>query len=132
MGKGRKARGARQGWVQADIDPGDEGRDRLRADLRAKLLNGHSGDTDGCAGPGLGICGLERGLHRHGTGHLGDDDGSQELHGDLQRSAIGHSHDNQVRHGQRHGDKQPGRDRLRGNLRGRLPKGYCGHTDGCA
>src|ERR1700677_2295053 len=31
MGKGRKASGMRQGWVQADIDPGDEGRNRLRA-----------------------------------------------------------------------------------------------------
>src|ERR1700691_3338177 len=34
MGKGRKAGGMRQGWVQADIDPGDERRNRLRAVLK--------------------------------------------------------------------------------------------------
>ena len=31
MGKGRKAGGARQGRVEPDIDPGDEGRNCLRA-----------------------------------------------------------------------------------------------------
>src|SRR5439155_166385 len=111
---------------------GDRLRDGVR-DRRGRLRQRHGGDAVGDGGGGgVDVRGLEwRGrlgdepVHGdHEYGHDGD--------GDLRRAAV-HADGREGGDGERHGDLEPGRDHLRGDLRsrlGRLRQRHGGDADG--